>query len=223
MKQLKAKLAQFESNDHPSIISGKRQSDSSETVRDSFGSFIDTSNPRVTRRLSTVGVPSLPSSRAASLTSRRASLLHTTKHSVSERSEPVKRSYTAHGSTRRLSLIERSRLASASSTVPSPPPSAPVTGVMRLGVRHAPQVTRRLSVVSSSASTRAKSDEPVVATLEAESESKKPKYTVSVNRAPSEIKPSYTYTPSTDRRALDSLMKNQRISMERDPEMSREG
>ena len=216
MKQLQAKVAQLESSDRSS---GTHLSESTVPLRDSFGSFVDTSNPRVTRRLSTIGVPSLQSSRAPSLSSHRPSIVHPSKPAGSDRVDPVKRTYTAH---RRISLIERSRLATtSSSSLPAAPQSASVTGVVRLGtVRRASQAPRRQSVVPPPASARVKSEEPKETTPEAESESKKPKYTVSVSRTQPEVKAAYTYTPSTDRKALDTLIRNQRMSIERDPEMS---
>lgn len=134
-------------------------------------------------------------------------------------SAPQKRSYTmGRGPSRRISLIERSRMASASAapveTMPTPPVSAPVTGVVRLGASHRVSTSvRRFSAVP-------KKPEPATEEKSVEEEAKRPRVSPPARKEGS--KPSYTYTPSSNRHvALDHLLKSQKTGQEGDSEPSR--
>ena len=189
---------------------------SSDGTRDSFGSFVDVSNPVTSRRFSTVGLSrtSLP----------RSSLPEkdTMKRAVPSASTPSVTSVVPTSSTarpqRRISLIERSRM-----SVPRPPPSQTVSGVVRTTTHRIPAVSRRTSLVKPPVAVHTEPKEPrkdmrreslksatrnSVATEQNEkvliSPTKRRRYTVSVNR---NNQPSYTFTPSSDRRkTLDSLL-----------------
>ncbi|KAK8811157.1 hypothetical protein WA538_005318 [Blastocystis sp. DL] len=131
-------------------------------------------------------------------------------------SAPQKRSYTmGRGPSRRISLIERSRMASASAapveTMPTPPVSAPVTGVVRLGASHRVSTSvRRFSAVP-------KKPEPATEEKSVEEEAKRPRVSPPARKEGS--KPSYTYTPSSNRHvALDHLLKSQKTGQEGDSE-----
>lgn len=194
---------------------------SSDGTRDSFGSFVDVSNPVTSRRFSTVGLSrtSLP----------RSSLPEkdTMKRPVPSASTPSVASVAPTSSTarpqRRISLIERSRM-----SVPRPP-SQTVSGVARTTTHRIPAVSRRTSLVKPPVAVHTEPKEPKepkeprndmrreslksatrnsVATKQNEkvliSPTKRRRYTVSVNR---NNQPSYTFTPSSDRRkTLDSLL-----------------
>lgn len=216
----------------------------------------------INRRLSTVGITRISNSTTNGSTSTSAS---TSRQSLSHPSLPEKDSLkrsapvpstvstvstsasasasasaaplsTAQKSNRRISLIERSKMAashsaashSAASTTAGS--SRTVTGVARLTNRRTSTGTRRFSLVRSRVPTgltdskekkrgeegeekeRAEEGKSVKRNNSAAeqtekiviSPTKRRRYTVSVNR---NSQPSYTFTPSTDRRkTLDSLL-----------------
>lgn len=232
---------------------------SSEGLRDSFGSFIDTSNPVINRRWSTVGITCVSSSTTNASASASTSA-STSRQSMSHPSLPEKDSLkrsapgpstvstvstvstsavplsTTQKANRRISLIERSKMAASHSAASFSAPSTSagssrtVTGVARLTNRRVSTGTRRFSLVRSRAATgltdskekkrgeegeekeKAEGGKSVKRNNSAAeqtekiiiSPTKRRRYTVSVNR---NSQPSYTFTPSTDRRkTLDSLL-----------------
>ena len=244
----------------------------SDPPRDSFGSFVDTHNPRATRRFSTVGLhpvarpsippsrPSIPPSRSSvkplASTGNRPSIAPVSRPSmaplssavgrpsVASKPEPVKRPYTAistaHQPSRRISLLERSYMATVSRAATHPTSSSTTThaanttgtttdttrttsstvgGGMVVGSARLNPRPRRTSLLGrpGSAEKEKPEQEEVKVTV---SPSKKRRYTVAVSRpvAEPEVHPSYTYTPSSDRRVtLDSLlMKSGRIQSDSD-------
>lgn len=263
VKQLKEQVEQLET---------ELRSRKSDAPRDSFGSFVDTHNVRVTRRFSTIGLPathtsrlssplpamtrrsigpsglvgsagssgqavsaassgqtgstgptgsakaSIPSDGASSTTHVKSQTTGTRSTAHATVSAPQKRSYTmGRGPSRRISLIERSRMASSSAapaeTMPTPPVSAPVTGVVRLGSHRAPLSMRRNSAAP-------KKQEPITEEKPVEEEAKRPRVSPPARKEGS--KPSYTYTPSSNRHvALDHLLKSQKTGQEGDSEPSR--
>ena len=251
----------------------------SDPPRDSFGSFVDTHNPRATRRFSTVGLhpvarssippsrpsippsrpsipPSRPSVKSLASTGNRPSIAPVSRPSlaplssavgrpsVASKPEPVKRPYTAistgHQPLRRISLLERSYMAtvsraathatSSSTTTHAANTTGTTTDTMRtttstvsggmvVGSARLNPRPRRASLLGrpGSAEKEKPEQEEVKVTV---SPSKKRRYTMAVSRpvAEPEVHPSYTYTPSSDRRVtLDSLlMKSGRIQSDSD-------
>ena len=260
----------------------------SDPPRDSFGSFVDTHNPRATRRFSTVGLhpvarssippsrpsipPSRPSVKPLASTGNRPSIAPVSRPSVAPLSrpsvaplsrpsmaplssavgrpsvaskpEPVKRPYTAistaHQPSRRISLLERSYMATVSRAATHPTSSSTTThaanttgtttdtmrtttstvsGGMVVGSARLNPRPRRASLLGrpGSAEKEKPEQEEVKVTV---SPSKKRRYTMAVSRPvpEPEVHPSYTYTPSSDRRVtLDFLlMKSGRIQSDSD-------
>lgn len=243
----------------------------SDPPRDSFGSFVDTHNPRATRRFSTIGLhpvarpsippsrpsipPSRPSVKPLASTGNRPSMAPLSRPSmaplssavgrpsVASKPEPVKRPYTAistaHQPSRRISLLERSYMATVSraathSTSSTTTHTANTTGTttdttrtttstvgggMVVGSARLNPRPRRASLLGrpGSAEKEKPEQEEVKVTV---SPSKKRRYTMAVSRPvpEPEVHPSYTYTPSSDRRVtLDSLlMKSGRIQSDSD-------
>ena len=161
---------------------------------------------------------------------------------MASKPEPVKRPYTAistaHQPSRRISLLERSYMATVSRTTTHPTSNSTTThatntgtttdtprtatstvsGGMVVGSARLNPRPRRTSLLGKPGSAEEKPEqEEVKVTV---SPSKKRRYTVAVSRpvAEPEVHPSYTYTPSSDRRVtLDSLlMKSGRIQSDSD-------
>ena len=174
----------------------------------------ESSGPSASSKTSVPSEAAAPNTHTKSqATATRSAAAHPTA------SAPQKRSYTmGRGPSRRISLIERSRMASASAapveTMPTPPVSAPVTGVVRLGASHRVSTSvRRFSAVP-------KKPEPATEEKSVEEEAKRPRVSPPARKEGS--KPSYTYTPSSNRHvALDHLLKSQKTGQEGDSEPSR--
>ena len=202
----------------------------SDIPRDSFGSFVDSTNSHFTRRLSTIGL-SAPSSSTRStrqsslpsMTPVQSSILSDERKSMKRTSiAPSKRIPSTVPSTvtdkppqRRISLIERSRMLSKSNTSPAVPPSSStvVSGTARLSTvpRKKPVLSRK-SIVLMKAEEARKEPGPSQQQQDKEiSESsmmKRGKFTSPpMQSTPSMNRPVYTYTPSSERRAtLDGLL-----------------
>ena len=163
---------------------------------------------------------------------------------MASKPEPVKRPYTAistaHQPSRRISLLERSYMATVSRAATHSTSSSTTThavnttgtttdttrtttstvgGGMVVGSARLNPRPRRASLLGKpgSAEKEKPEQEEVKVTV---SPSKKRRYTMAVSRpvAEPEVHPSYTYTPSSDRRVtLDSLlMKSGRIQSDSD-------
>lgn len=244
-----------------------------EPPRDSFGSFVDMSNPRLTRRFSTVGLQrhslstgassgvstsvstGLDSAPVAQVSKPVQSVQGKTTQPVqlskpaqstqlklaqptqstqpTQPAQPAKPALTTkpahlkteslkrpapststHQPQRRISLFERTYMITPSSRA-----STTVSGTARLSTRpRRASLTKRASAGNEK---KAAEKEEVTVTV---SPSKKRRYTVAVMRqaVEPEAHPSYTYTPSSDRRmTLDSLLlKSGRIQNDSDSSLN---